>query len=253
MPFSRVAKLFSSPPPDAPRVPAGRRVYAVGDIHGRLDLLEQLLGLIEQDDAARGEADTLLIFLGDLVDRGPNSRGVVERLLRLSRERGGVEFVMGNHDQVFLEAASGSAGATRYMVRIGGRPTIASYGITEREYAEADFDQLTRMLAARVPREHLDFLASFKPSVELGDYVFVHAGVRPGVPLGEQDAQDLCWIRDEFLHHRSSFEKMVVHGHSISEAVEMRPNRIGIDTGAYATGKLTALGLESDRRWLLST
>ena len=239
--------------PAAFAVPQGRRVYAVGDIHGRLDLLEDLLGKIEADGAERGAMDTLIIFLGDLVDRGPDSRGVVERLIKYSRGAIPVRFLMGNHEEVFLRALRGEKGAMRFFVRIGGRETILSYGISDREYRDVDFDGLTALLRERVPAEHVAFLSAFEEWIEVGDYLFVHAGIRPGVDLEEQSVSDLRWIREDFLHHRDSFGKLVVHGHTITDDIDERSNRIGIDTGAYASGRLTAIGLEGGSRWFLST
>ncbi len=234
-------------------LPEGRRVYAIGDIHGRSDLLDRLLASIDADDRARGGLERELIFLGDLVDRGPDSRGVVERLLALSKGPGKVRFLMGNHEEVFLRAAQADLRALRFLTRIGGRETLLSYGISADEYRNVDFEELAALLAQRVPAEHIEFLAGFESWIEIGDYLFVHAGIRPGVAMADQERGDLCWIRDEFLNCRDSFGKMVVHGHSIVDAVEERANRIGIDTGAFASGKLTAVGLEGSERWYLST
>lgn len=234
------------------RVPDGRRAYAIGDIHGRLDLLERLLDRIAADEASRPAADTLLIFLGDLVDRGPESCGVVERLLRLSQEMPATRFIRGNHEEIFLRAVGGDVKATRFLVRMGGRETILSYGISPNEYAALDFSALTERLRQLVPAEHVAFLSGFERWVEIGDYLFVHAGVRPGVPIDEQSGEDLCWIRDEFLRHKGSFGRMVIHGHSITEDAEVLSNRIGIDTGAFATDRLTAIGLEGAERWFLT-
>ena len=233
-------------------VPIGTRVYAIGDIHGRLDLLDALLELVAADEAARCAADTRLIFLGDLVDRGPDSRGVVERLMALAARRP-VRFLLGNHEEVFLRALDGDIKALRFLTRIGGRETLLSYGISEEDYRALDFKQLLTLAQARVPEKHRAFLRSFEKWIELGDYLFVHAGIRPGVELDEQKQSDLCWIRDDFLSHREGFGKMVIHGHSITEDIDEQPNRIGIDTGAFASGRLTAIGLEGADRWFLST
>jgi serine/threonine protein phosphatase 1 len=233
-------------------VPEGVRLYAVGDIHGRRDLLDRLLAAIDEDDAARGPARTELIFLGDLVDRGPDSAGVVARLMALAETRP-VRFLMGNHEEVFLRAVEGDQRALRFLVRIGGRETLLSYGISEEEYRTVDYDGLLDLLRARVPPAHIAFLSAFEPWIEVGDYLFVHAGLKPGIALAEQKRSDLCWIREEFLNHRDSFGRMVVHGHSITEEIDERPNRIGIDTGAFASGRLTAIGLEGEQRWYLST
>jgi serine/threonine protein phosphatase 1 len=234
-------------------VPAGRRLYAVGDVHGRLDLLDALLAAIARDDAGRQPRATTLIFLGDLVDRGPDSRGVVERLLALSDGPTPIRFLMGNHEQVFLRALEGDVRALRFLIRIGGRETLLSYGIGEEEYRRLDYEDLIALARRQVPEAHIRFLAAFEPWIEIGDYLFVHAGIRPGIAIEEQSLSDLCWIRDDFLRHRDSFGKMVVHGHSITHDVDLRPNRIGIDTGAFATGRLTAIGLEGSDRWFLST
>lgn len=249
--ISTLVRRLSRAP--VPQVPEEQRVYAIGDIHGRRDLLDELLARIDEDDASREAAETILVFLGDLVNRGPESRGVIERLLHLSRERAGVHFLKGNHEQVFLRAAKGDPKAARFLVRIGGRATLLSYGIPEAEYDQSDYPALTERFAALVPQEHVDFLAGFEDWLVIGDYLFVHAGLRPGVALEDQSPDDLRWIRDEFLDHRSSFGKVVVHGHSISEEVEVRSNRIGIDTGAYASGRLSAVGLQGGERWFLST
>ncbi|MES2096930.1 MAG: metallophosphoesterase family protein [Pseudomonadota bacterium] len=236
----------------SPEIPAGQRVYAIGDIHGRLDLLDDLLAQVLEDDRARGAADTTLVFLGDLVDRGPDSAGVVERLL-LFRDQAAVRFLMGNHEEVFLSALGGDAKALKFFCRIGGRETILSYGVSQDSYNKLDFAELGAVLAARVPPAHRDFLAAFEDLIRIGDYVFVHAGIRPGIPLDEQRKSDLRWIREAFVDHRDPFEAVVVHGHTIREDVEFLGNRIGIDTGAFNTGKLSALGLEGQERWVLQT
>ena len=252
MPVRSLLNLVSRAKAPAAAIPPGRRIYAVGDIHGRLDLLDRLLAMIDSDDAGRGGPESELIFLGDLVDRGPDSRGVVERLLALKDERP-ARFLMGNHEEVFLRALEGDLRALRFLIRIGGRATLLSYGISEDDYRTLDFEGLMLEVQAVVPAEHIAFLAAFERWIEAGDYLFVHAGLRPGVLLEEQKIADLRWIRDDFLNHRASFGKMVVHGHSITDDIDERGNRIGIDTGAFASGKLTAIGLEGDERWYLST
>jgi serine/threonine protein phosphatase 1 len=241
------------PAPPAARVPADTRVYAIGDIHGRLDLLDRLLFSIEADDRARGAMGSQLIFLGDLVDRGPNSAGVVQRALELKQSGRPVRFLMGNHEEVFLKALGGSLEALRFFVKIGGRATILSYGFDAAEYDRLEYDELLPRLIERVPAEHVEFLKSFEEQIAIGDYLFVHAGIRPRVPLEEQSGGDLRWIRSEFLDFRGDHGAVVVHGHTITDQVEERANRIGIDTGAFASGRLTALGLEGGERWYLST
>lgn len=232
-------------------VPAHQRVYAVGDIHGRLDLWDRLLEKINADDAARGPAETHLILLGDLIDRGPQSAQTIERALEIERDRPNAHFLLGNHEEVFLKALSGDIKALAFFNRIGGRETILSYGISDQDYRESDYDELMVLVQQVVPETHIAFLKRFEDLIVIGDYAFVHAGIRPSEPLARQRASDLRWIRDEFLGHSTKFEKIVVHGHTISDNVEILNNRIGLDTGAYASGKLSAMGFENDCRWIL--
>jgi serine/threonine protein phosphatase 1 len=241
-------------PLDTARVPDGSRIYAIGDIHGRNDLLQSLLAQIEADDAARGAADTHIIFLGDLMDRGPDSAGVVETAIALRNGGRNVRFLMGNHEEVFVQACRNNDNkVTRFFLRIGGEATVLSYPITRAEYISLDMEQLSERLMTLVPQEHLDFIEGFEDQIVIGDYVFVHAGIRPGVPLSEQKPKDLRWIREEFVDQRGDLEKVVVYGHTIYDKVEERGSRIGIDTGAYASDKLTALVLEGGKRWYLQT
>lgn len=249
--FLRSARAMAASPSHF--VPEGERVYAVGDIHGCIDPLNELLGRIREDDERRGPADTRLIFLGDLIDRGPSSSAVVDRLLCLREGRYRTDFLLGNHEEIFLKALGGDLRALRFLLKIGGRETILSYGFSIEEYHELDFDELLEKLIERVPAEHVAFLKSFENWVDVGDYRFVHAGIRPGVPLEEQTGAEFRWIREEFLRCRDPHDKMIVHGHTISEEVDERSNRIGIDTGAYRTGRLTAMGLEGGERWFLQT
>src|SRR3546814_1652507 len=177
--------------------------------------------------------------------RGPNSAGVVQRAADLAEATRAVRFLKGNHEEVFLQAAKGDVQATRFLFRFGGRETMFSYGLSEAELDQLDFEELTDWLLNHVPRAHVDFLDGFEDMVEIGDYAFVHAGIKPGVPLAEQKPEDLRWIRDEFLSSRKSHEgKIVVHGHTIMLEVDEHPNRIGIDTGAYHSGRLTAIRSE---------
>lgn len=239
--------------PDA-AIPAGQRLYAIGDIHGRADLLEDLLRRIDADNAARTPGEVTLIFLGDLIDRGPESAQVVERLMRVKAEHPRTRILLGNHEEVFLEALRGGGiGALRYSLRIGGDATVMSYGLTDQEYKRTTFEQLHDIVRERVPAAHLDFMESFEDMIVIGDYAFVHAGVRPDTPLAQQKIGDLRWIRSDFLDHRGTLEKIIVHGHSITDEVEIRAHRIGLDTGAYASGVLTAMGFEGSERWLVQT
>lgn len=243
-----------APPPSRQlHVPVGERVYAIGDIHGRDDLFEELVARIVADNAVRPAAHTTLILLGDLVDRGPSSRAVVERAMQLGDPFDRVRLLIGNHEECFLAALSGDVQRMRYFVRIGGDATLRSYLCDDVAYDRASFEELAEIAAACVPQAHVDYLTGGEDYIEIGDYVFVHAGLRAGVPLHRQSTSDLRWIRDDFLREKGDFGAMVVYGHTISEAVDEQPNRIGIDTGAYATGRLTAIGLERDARWFLAT
>ncbi len=234
-------------------VPEGLRLYAIGDVHGRLDLLDKLLDQIDADDAGRGEATPQLIFLGDLIDRGPDSAGVVERASQLAVELPSTRLLLGNHEEVFLQLLDGDINALPFFCRIGGRETILSYGISERDFAQLDAGDLLARLVRSVPPRHVAFLRGFEDMVVAGDYAFVHAGIQPGVPLEVQQPSNLRWIREPFLNHSAPHTKIIVHGHSVTGEVDLRSNRIGIDTGAYATGHLTAIGLEGSERWFLST
>lgn len=232
-------------------MPPGVRAYAIGDVHGRADLLELMLSKIGSDDAARGPAETHIVFLGDLVDRGANSRGVVEQVMQLASENPRVHLLMGNHEEVFLKVLAGDVRAIRLFANIGGRETLASYGITPAEFENGSFEELAALVARRVPETHHKFLASGASTLVLGDYLFVHAGIRPDIALDEQSEQDLRWIRNDFLDFEGELDKVVVHGHSIADEVQQRPHRIGVDTGAYRTGTLTALALEGEERWFI--
>lgn len=250
-----LSRLFrKSPARKQPAIPDGQRVYAVGDIHGRLDLLEQLLAMIAADDEARGAANTILVLLGDLVDRGADSRGVIERAMTLKADYADkVRILIGNHEEAFMAAASGDERAVRFFTRIGGRETILSYGLDLESYRNMHMDELAEALPRLVPADHIAFLQSLEEMVIIGDYAFVHAGIKPGVPLSEQSPKDLRWIREPFLDEMGPHEKFIIHGHTITRHVDEQPNRIGIDTGAYASGRLTAIGLQGQDRWYLQT
>ena len=247
--FEPLRKIFSrarQPERPLPAVPPGTRWYAVGDIHGRLDLFEELIAAIERDDAEAPPADTTVVLLGDLVDRGPDSAGVVARARAWQAQRR-VRLLAGNHEEMFLFALEDIA-VLRHFLRHGGRQTALSYGIPRDQYDRATMEELQEMLNSVLPDEDRRFLAAAKNYVVAGDYLFVHAGIAPHVPLEEQEEHHLRWIREPFLEHAEPHEHFVVHGHTIAEAIDERPNRIGIDTGAYRSGCLTALVLEGTSR-----
>jgi serine/threonine protein phosphatase 1 len=233
--------------------PKGHRAYAIGDIHGRLDLLEEIIGKIEADDAARPTARTTIVFLGDLVDRGPQSSEVVERLRTWHPPFAKTVFLMGNHEEVLLRIMAGETDILPDWLRFGGAECARSYGIDPIDLECREPAAALRLLRRAVPKEHLKFLSGFADTASFGKYLFVHAGIRPGVPLVRQAAQDLRWIRGPFLDDETDHGRVVVHGHTISEEVEERSNRIGLDTGACWTGVLTAVGLEGNERWFLQT
>lgn len=259
MVMARLRSLLSSVQTDMPRrgaqpsVPEGERVYAIGDVHGRLDLLETLLDWIDSDDALRGPARTTIVFLGDLVDRGPHSRQLLDHILAREWRDKTVRFVIGNHEEVFLLVLGGDLEAARFWTRIGGDQTMLSYGVDPDVVGTGSAQDLIDAFVPLVPDEHHAFLNAMIDQHRIGSYTFVHAGVRPGVALDKQKPGDLRWIRKEFLDFEGDYGTVVVHGHSISDQAEEYANRIGIDTGAYASGHLTALVLEGSARRYLST
>ena len=249
---SLLRRAPAAPHYPVPAVPDGQRVYAVGDIHGCDNLFAALIDRIEADDAARGAADTTIVLLGDLIDRGPASAAVVERAHALVQRRK-VRLLTANHEEVLLAVLEGSLNALRFFCRIGGEETIWSYGIKGDAYRGMSFEELLPAVQAAVPDHHRALLAAAEDQVQIGDYLFVHAGIKPGIDLTAQKPSDLRWIREPFLLDPRWHGVMVVHGHTITEAVDEHPNRIGIDTGAYASGRLTAIGLEGTDRWFLTT
>lgn len=245
-----LARLIGKPGPVAkPRLPAGYRLYAIGDIHGRDDLLAALLGRIEEDDARRGPAKRILVFLGDLIDRGPSSRQVVERLRTYRPSGTRIVFLAGNHEEVLLRILGGEGDLVSDWLRFGGAECLRSYGVDPDALRKMDAASAVAAISTAIPKAHVEFVRSFDDTFRAGDYLFVHAGVRPGIPLIEQAPSDLRWIREPFLSDSSEHGFTVVHGHTIRKEVEERLNRIGIDTGAYRYGVLTALALEGSERW----
>ena len=225
-------------------VPAGTRVYAVGDVHGCADELNRLLDAIDQD-LGQDAVQSHLVFLGDLVDRGPNSAAVLDRILEGGLPTDRCDCIMGNHEEVMLACYEDHRDVHEGWLRFGGLQTLESYGLKATDILAPAFDVAKAMREA-VPPKHIQFLRSLKDIVRLGDYVFVHAGVRPKVPLQKQSSRDLRWIRDGFLNDTSDHGFKVVHGHTIVPKVEFHPNRIAVDTGCYFTGRLSAVVLEAN-------
>ena len=236
----------------SPTGPAHSRAYAIGDVHGRLDLLEDLLDQIASDNAGRRPAKTYLIFLGDLIDRGPDSRGVIDLLLSRPPVFARPVFIKGNHEEFFLRILDGEEDTVVDWLTYGGYQCCESYGVTQGWTLNATAREIQERLRKVVPASHRAFLENMADSFQFGDYLFVHAGIRPGVPLEAQTSKDLRWIREGFLDDRTDHGVMVVHGHTIVGSPEQHPNRIALDTGAYRSGVLTALGLEGRDRWFLA-
>lgn len=235
------------------RLPDGVRAYAVGDVHGRADLLAPMLDWIREDSDSRGGyPEVHVVFLGDLIDRGPDSAAVVSMLASGRAAFGQRHFIRGNHEQVLLDILDGDWARMDDWLAVGGVETVASYGVDPALYLR-DPAAFQRAVRDAIPSLHVAFLRRMQSWVQLGDYLFVHAGIRPGVPLDQQSERDLRWIRRDFLRSRVDHGMMVVHGHTISDSVDFRPNRIGIDTGAYGSHRLSVLGLEADRRWVLTS
>jgi serine/threonine protein phosphatase 1 len=237
----------------APSVPDGYRIYAVGDIHGCDALLAELLSRIETEIAARPPASTIIVFLGDLIDRGPDSSAVVERLRTYGLPGVRLIFLAGNHEEVLLRILDGDEELVADWLRFGGAECMQSYGVDPKRLKRLSPARAVAAIRAAIPPAHASFLESFDDTFRAGDYVFVHAGIRPGLPIDEQAQADLRWIREPFLKDLSDHGFVVVHGHTIGERVAELPNRIGIDTGAYKSGVLTAMAAEGPERWFLQT
>lgn len=236
-------------------VPDDLRIYAIGDVHGRADLLKRLMLNIREDagDLEEGKR-AVLVFLGDYVDRGFQSKEVIDYLL--SEELEGFEtiFLKGNHEAAFLEFMSDPAFGPQWA-KFGGSETLTSYGIRppRAHTAASDWNEACQRLNEVLPVSHRSFLQTLAPSVVIGDYAFVHAGMRPGRPIEEQTEDDLLWIRDSFLNDKTEFEQVVVHGHTPIPAPHRDHRRIGVDTGAYLSGKLTAARLDGTSVDFIST
>lgn len=249
MALSRLASAFAGKTAVPPALPAGLRVYAIGDIHGRSDLLDDLAQRIEEDKAsASGLAIT--VFLGDYVDRGPDSSGVIDRLAERDFP---TEFIAlrGNHEDVMLKFLTDATVLENWR-NFGGLETLHSYGVdVQPAMRGVGYEHIRRSLIERMPASHKRFLLETTMSAAFGDYFFCHAGARPGVPLDQQTTRDLLWIRGEFLDFQGSWDKVVVHGHTPVAEPELLRNRINIDTGAFASSVLTALALEGAKQRLI--
>jgi serine/threonine protein phosphatase 1 len=244
---------LSSKGQPAPVGASGYRAYVVGDVHGRLDLLEELLAKIDSELQRRPAAKALLVFVGDLIDRGPASAHVIERLRTYRREGIQTVFLLGNHEEVLLRILAGDASLITKWRWFGGSECLQSYGVDAAQLGHLSDEDALAIVRSAIPRKHVEFIESFVDSCRFGDYLFVHAGIRPGIELEQQSQSDLRWIREPFLVDETDHGFVVVHGHTIMAEVDEQPNRIGIDTGAYRTGVLTALAIEGRDRWLIDT
>ena len=240
--------------PSPARLPENTRLYAIGDIHGCPDLLRRLHGLILKDAENAPGARKVCVYVGDYVDRGPNSFGVIDMLINEPLEGFERHYLKGNHEDFLLTFLKDGTGADMWLWN-GGRQTLESYGIDlwGPDILYDDAPALRTQLRAALPEDHLGFLKGLALSHREGDYLFVHAGIRPGRALEEQTEFDMMWIRDEFLDSGEDPGFVVVHGHSVRTEPDQHPNRIGIDTGACHSGRLTALVLEGESRRFLQT
>ena len=248
---ARIAKFFGLNAKLRHAMPEGIRVYAVGDVHGCLEELNRLLDAID-DDLSRSDVQSHLIFLGDLVDRGPQSAEVIDRIVKGTLPTHHWDCLMGNHEEVMLDCYEGQREIYDRWLRYGGVQTLESYGLESADIFAPEFD-LSAAMREAIPANHIQFLKSLKDYLRLGDYLFVHAGIRPDTPLDDQSPRDLRWIREGFLNDTSDHGFRVVHGHTIVPKVEIRRNRIAVDTGCYLTGQLSALVLESATTRVLRT
>lgn len=231
-------------------LPDRQRVYAVGDIHGMSHLLDKMFDEIDAHQAAAPEAVCIEVFLGDYVDRGPDSYGVIERLIEPPRHGRERICLLGNHEEAMMHALHDPTALARWR-SFGADATLLSYGIDART-GGGQANAIQPLLNAALPVSHLRFLESLPRMAQIGDVLFVHAGIRPGVPIEEQDAHDLIWIRDEFLSSEEPFPAHVVHGHTPSRGPDHRAFRTNVDTGAVYGGALTAAVMEADRVEFLS-
>ncbi|MXO59481.1 serine/threonine protein phosphatase [Altererythrobacter salegens] len=247
--FSRRDRLATTLPTTADE----ERIYAIGDVHGRLDLLEVLMQRLEQDSRFRDDCPTRLILLGDLIDRGPDSRLLLELAQRAQYECDRVTVLLGNHEDLLLESTFGNAAAQRAWLQHGGAATLRSYGLDVSEMEAASAEEMAAILCEVIGDKALAWMNSLPLYFQSGDYFFCHAGIRPGVPLSRQGRHDLLWIRKKFLSSQRDHGAVVVHGHSETNELVFARNRINVDTAAYRTGVLSAVGLQGTIQWYVST
>jgi len=233
--------------------PDHMRIYAIGDIHGRADLLCQMHNAIAEHAAAADPADNHIVYLGDYIDRGLQVKEVIDILATAPPEEFTPVFLKGNHEEMLLEFLNG-AGILEDWLAVGGRATLMSYGVmvTGQTHDPIRAEQIRLEFLDALPRNHHEFLSALQVSFRAGDYLFVHAGIRPGVPLENQYPGDLTSIREPFLSNRKNLDVRVIHGHNITSRPEILPWRIGVDTGAYATGRLSCVMIEGGQTSFLT-
>lgn len=229
-------------PVPKPQLPEGVRIYAISDIHGCAHLLQPMLRVIDADVARSRPRYAIEVFMGDYIDRGPDTCSTLDILVERSR-RGNAVFLKGNHE-AFLVNVFEDPSLFKDWIAVGGTQTLMSYGLAPPDLRRDEPASILRDLIRAMPPKHLEFLDNLRLSFSCGDFFFVHAGVRPGVPLAEQTERDLLWIREEFLRSDEQFDKYIVHGHTPVRSAEFRANRVNIDTGAYATGNLTLMSIQ---------
>lgn len=232
------------------RGPANKVIYAIGDVHGRLDLLRRMHAEIAADRQRRKASDWAVIHLGDYVDRGPDSMGVLDFLVEATEADPRVVALAGNHD-VGLLAFLAEPDPNSLFARYGGRETAASYGVALDLSNDDSVQASRRQLVAAMPRRHVEFLLDLQFSASFGDFFFCHAGIRPGVALVDQTPQDLTWVREPFLRFAGLHPKVIVHGHTPAPQAEVMNNRVNVDTGAFASGKLSALVIDGADKQIL--
>lgn len=234
-------------------LPEGHRIYAIGDIHGRPDLLENIVELIARDDADRNRAETRIVLLGDLINKGPDTRGVLEFVANWSNDHIELLILKGNHEHVLLGALAGDHDMCRAFHDMGGRATVLSYGVASDDYASWSLDQLPQQLARIIPARHITLLSQARPGWACGDYRFAHAGWHDGLDLDAQSEFDLLWQRAAFQPATPVSRAVLVHGHANMEKPVNKRHSICVDTTAHASGRLTAVALEGATRRFLET
>lgn len=244
--FFKRGSTRNKPKDTEPAPSIGGQAYMIGDIHGCYNQMVDLLMRIQQDIRERPEQNTHIIFLGDLIDRGPDSAKVIDFLINYSPEYADVSFLMGNHEEVFLSVMKGDIKSLTAWMEFGGRSCLRSYKVENLGLIHADPARLMRETLEKVPKAHIDFITGFEDYIVKGPYLCVHAGIAPGIALSNQKSRDMRWIREKFLNYRKPHDHIVVHGHTIVEDPVVLSNRIAIDTGAYSGGPITALRVDDE-------